>query len=374
VQIGRKLLEAIGAILAAAESKRADAALRETLRDAELSPTEKTTVTHLVFSYHRWIGWLDRSKPLRAQLEVVNDLVEGFEANPGSFRDDELIQRGLPGWAKESIPVTADLVRAFQTPPLLWLRARPGQGTQLASELGDAEVHKHVPDAVSYAGHDDLFRGAAFHAGKFEVQDLSSQAVGHICSPVPTETWWDTCAGEGGKTLHLCDLMQNKGLVWASDPAEWRLTQLKRRASRAKLFNYRVKPWAQKDQLPVKTKFDGVLVDAPCSGVGTWGRNPHARWTTTQKDIAELAELQQGLLDKIAGSVKPGGRLFYSVCTITRAETSDIARRFNETHPEFEPLVVANPIQPSQSAPEITLLPQRIRANGMYVAAWRRRV
>lgn len=373
MQIGRKLLEAIAAVLTAAETKRADAALRETLRDAQLSSAEKSTVTHLVFSYHRWLGWLDRSKPLRAQLEVVNELVETFAVNPAQFRDEDLIERGLPAWVRENVAVTGDLVRAFQSPPLLWLRAQLGQARQLVSELGDAEPHKHLADAICYEGNEDLFRSAAFHKGKFEVQDLSSQAVGHVCSPTPGETWWDVCAGEGGKTLHLCDLMQNKGLVWASDPVEWRLEKLKRRASRAKLFNYRVKPWTQKDQLPVKTKFDGILVDAPCSGVGTWGRNPHARWTTTPKDVAELAELQRGLLDKIAASVKPRGKLIYSVCTMTKAETSDIAQHFTEVRAEFEPLPVPNPIQPSQAAPEITLLPQKVRANGMYIAAWRRR-
>ena len=373
MQIGRKLLEVISAVLTAAETKRADAALREALRDSDLSPSEKATVTHLVFSYFRWLGWLDRSKPLRAQLEVVDELVETFAANPAHFRDEELIERGLPAWVREHVPVTADLVRAFQSQPMLWLRAQLGQARQLASELGNAELHKHVADAICYEGNDDLFRSAAFHKGKFEVQDLSSQAVGHVCNPTPGETWWDVCAGEGGKTLHLCDLMQNKGLVWASDPAEWRLEKLKRRASRAKLFNYRAKPWVQKDQLPIKTKFDGVLVDAPCSGVGTWGRNPHARWTTTQKDVAELAELQRGLLEKIANSVKLGGKLIYSVCTMTKAETSDIAQHFNETHAEFEPFAVKNPIQPALAGVEIMMLPQKVRANGMYIVAWRRR-
>jgi 16S rRNA (cytosine967-C5)-methyltransferase len=373
VQIGRKLLDVITAVLHSAETRRADAVLRDTLRSSTLSPKEKDQVTQLVFSYFRWLGWIDRTKPLRAQLELVNDLAETFASNPESFGDNELIERALPNWTRQSFSVTPALVRAFQRRPGLWLRARPGQGTHLARTLGNTEVHPDVPDAVRYDGPVDLFRTSHFHEGAFELQDLSSQAVGHICGPTPGETWWDVCAGEGGKTLHLCDLMKNRGLVWASDSAEWRLAKLKRRAARAKLFNYRAKAWAHNDQLPTKTQFDGILVDSPCSGVGTWGRNPHARWSTTPNDVLELAELQRNLLSKIAASVKPGGKLIYAVCTLTTAETSDVTTFFTSTHPEFEPASFGNPFQPGSSAAEMTLLPQDVLANGMYVAAWQRR-
>src|SRR5205823_5977071 len=127
-----------------------------------------------------------------------------------------------------------------------------------------------LPEALVYEGETDLFRTPEFHAGEFEIQDLSSQAVGWLCDPKPGETWWDACAGEGGKLLHLSDLMQNKGLIWASDRAAWRLQKLKRRTARAKVFNYRAALWDGGAKLPTKTKFDGVLVDAPCSGLGTW--------------------------------------------------------------------------------------------------------
>ncbi len=270
------------------------------------------------------------------------------------------------------MPVSGAMVREFQHEPRLWLRARPGQGQVLAAKLKDAVLHESVPDALWYQGRQDLFRTSPFHEGKFEVQDLSSQVVGHICAPTPGSTWWDVCAGEGGKTLHLCDLMQNKGTVWASDPAEWRLTNLKRRAARAKLFNYRLAPWAHKDHLPTKTKFDGVLVDAPCSGTGTWGRNPQARWTTTLQDVQELAEIQLSILNKVAGSVKSGGNLVYAVCTLARPETLGVAEAFTKAHPEFEPMEIANPAKPEQRGTRFELLPQEMGANGMFVAAWRR--
>jgi 16S rRNA (cytosine967-C5)-methyltransferase len=372
MQIGRRLLEVISAVLSAAEKKRADVALREGLRGADLSSAEKSQVTHLAFSFYRWRGWLDLKKPLRAQLELVNELVESFALRPETFRDDELIARALPDWSRELMPVTAAMVREFQHEPRLWLRARPGKGVELAAKLKNCVPHEVVPDALWYQGRQDLFRTSMFHEGEFELQDLSSQAVGHICGPKPGQMWWDACAGEGGKTLHLCDLMQNKGTVWASDPAEWRLANLKRRAGRAKLFNYRLAAWVDKDHLPTKTKFDGVLVDAPCSGTGTWGRNPQARWTTTLNDVQELAELQLSILKKVAGSVKSGGNLIYAVCTLARPETFGVAEAFSRAHPEFEPMEIANPANGSQRGAMIELLPQGMQANGMFVAAWRK--
>ena len=233
-----------------------------------------------------------------------------------------------------------------------------------------------MPNAVEYFGDEDLFKRPEFHAGEFEIQDIASQAVGWLCAPQPGETWWDACAGEGGKLLHLSDLMKNKGLIWASDRAEWRLKRLKRRTARAKVFNYRAVLWDGGPKLPTKTKFDGVLMDAPCSGVGTWQRNPHARWTTSLQDVQELAVLQQRLLAHAAASVKPGGKLVYAVCTLTRAETEETVRQFNETQREFEPMILPELHIRGRilaNAATLTIWPQDMGGNGMFIAAWRRR-
>ncbi|MPN34050.1 Ribosomal RNA small subunit methyltransferase B [bioreactor metagenome] len=197
--------------------------------------------------------------------------------------------------------------------------------------------------------------------------------VGLICAPKPGETWWDACAGEGGKALHLSDLMENKGLIWVSDRAEWRLRKLKQRAARAKMFNYRMAAWDGGLKLPTKTKFDGVLVDGPCSGVGTWHRNPHARWTTGLEDVRELAQVQLNLLNHAASAVKPGGKLVYSVCTLTRSETISVVEQFVAAHPEMETLELADPLRPvGATAPSITYRTEECGGNGMFVAGWRR--
>ena len=205
------------------------------------------------------------------------------------------------------------------------------------------------------------------------MQDLASQFVGVLCAPGPGETWWDACAGEGGKLLHLSELMQNKGLIWASDRSERRLANLRRRTARAKVFNYRAVPWDGSVKLPMKSKFDGVLIDAPCSGVGTWQRNPHARWTTTLEDVRELGAIQQQLVLNAAASVKPGGRLIYAVCTLTRKETDVVADLCSLNLSGFAPLSLPVwPNEPPAALGRKWIWPQSFRGNGMFLAAWQR--
>ena len=104
--------------------------------------------------------------------------------------------------------------------------------------------------------------------------------------------------------------------------------------------------WDGGAKLPTKTKFDGILVDAPCSGVGTWQRNPQGRWTTELQDVKELAEVQKQLLANAAAALKPGGRLIYSVCTLTRSETTEVAEAITERFADLKPLDFKNPFKP----------------------------
>jgi len=231
---------------------------------------------------------------------------------------------------------------------------------------------------VRYIGSRDLYLTPQFHAGVFEIQDLASQLVSHACAPRPGETWWDACAGEGGKLLHLADLMENKGVIWATDRNERRLAVLKRRAGRAQLFNYRTASWDGSAKLPTKTKFDGILVDAPCSGVGTWQRNPHSRWTTEPRDVKEMAATQLALLNHVASSLKPKGRIVYSVCTLTRTETTAVADAFSAAHPELRPWPLFGEAQVTESgsssadSSRLFLWPHELNANGMFIAGWQK--
>ena len=368
-------------VLASSRECPADRALRERLRaERGLSAEKKRVISRAVFAYFRWFGWLNPEHPLPAQIEHALKLADDFAERPRTFSDEKLVACVAPGWVNGLMRITPGWARAIQAEPKLWLRAKKGQGRALAKELGNCLIPPEpmFADALEYRGNEDLFRAPEFHAGEFEVQDISSQMVGLLCDPQPGETWWDACAGEGGKTLHLSDLMANRGLIWASDRASWRLQLLKRRAGRAKVFNYRAANWAGGPKLPTRTKFDGVLVDAPCSGVGTWQRNPHARWTISPEDVKELADIQKRLLANVASAVKPGGRLIYAVCTLTRAETLEVGRAFQNSQAEFEPIPLKCPFGEKSgdlpaSAASMTLWPQDCGGNGMFMAAWRRR-
>ncbi|MCX6895104.1 MAG: RsmB/NOP family class I SAM-dependent RNA methyltransferase [Verrucomicrobia bacterium] len=353
----------------------ADSGLREALKSRRLpTPEQQREISRAVFNYFRWFGWLDAAHPLPGQIKHASELAQAFKERPESFSDDKLVERVATEWVRDQMEISPAWARAIQAEPKLWLRARPGQGAALCEKLGAAKLEKTLlSDAIHYKGEEDLFRRPEFHAGEFEIQDIASQAVGWLCAPEPGETWWDACAGEGGKTMHLSDLMQNKGLIWASDRAEWRLKNLKRRAARAKVFNFRSESWDGGAKLPTKTKFDGILVDAPCSGVGTWQRNPHARWTTTLPDVTELGAVQLQLLNHVAGSLKPGGKLIYSVCTLTRAETTEVVEGFSKAHPELQPMELPAILSGGlPTAATKTIWPQDCGGNGMFVTAWRR--
>ncbi len=352
-----------------------DAVLRDALRrERGLNPEDRRAISRAVFSYYRWFGWLDSQGSLPAQLTHALELADAFGVRPRTFSDEKLVQRCVAAWVHEHAEVTPAWARALQTEPSLWLRARKGQGAALARRLGECRTptERALADVLEYRGTADLFRSREFHGGQFEIQDIASQAVGLICDPHPGETWWDACAGEGGKTLHLSDLMANRGLIWASDRAAWRLRQLKRRAARAACFNYRTAPWAGGPRLPTRTLFDGVLVDAPCAGLGTWQRNPQARWTTRATDVAELKAVQLDLLSRAAAAVKPGGRLVYAVCTLTRAETEEVALAFSASANEFEPARFPHPWGKPDAERWLWLWPQDTGGNGMFVAVWRR--
>ena len=339
--------------------QRADTALRFYFEAHRyLQPPARRAISHMVFVYFRWLSWLDPKASPQKRLEQALELHARFTADPKSIKAEALAVRAVPPWLAAEMDLPADYLRQLQRDPALWLRARPGAADALAKSLFAAERTEHSPDALRFTGTQDLFKTEQFKTGEFEIQDLASQLVGLACAPEPGQTWWDTCAGEGGKTLHLADLMRNKGLIWASDRHDKRLDTLKRRAARAKLFNYRTAFWDGGAKLPTKAKFDGILVDAPCSGVGTWQRNPHARWTTTPEDVRELAATQLALLNQVAGSLKPGGRLVYSVCTLTRSETTAVASAFAAAHPELT-------LSSSQ-----TLWPHELNANGMFIAVW----
>src|SRR5258708_7785333 len=236
-----KLLGFVAAVIRESSgASPADEVLRRKLKSASgLTGRDGSEAARAVFAYYRWLGWLNPSLVIGAQIERALELARTFRKKPETFSDPDLLERAVPVWVAKEMEVSVPWVRTLQGEARLWLRARPGQGAALAKRLGNARQAREHPDALEYQGREDLFVTPEFHAGEFEIQDLSSQAVGWLCAPQPGETWWDACAGEGGKTVHLSALMQNKGLIWSSDRAEWWRRKTPGRRPPAPVLNFR---------------------------------------------------------------------------------------------------------------------------------------
>lgn len=180
----------------------------------------------------------------------------------------------------------------------------------------------------------------AFRHGLVDIQDEGSQLIAYVCGAQPGQQVLDFCAGGGGKTLALGNAMRNKGRIVAMDTVTARLEKSRLRFRRAGIADIvEVRPLSDEQHRKwlrrQKGTFDIVLVDAPCSGSGTWRRNPDGRFRTFGPSLEELIKTQTEILDRVAGAVKPGGRLVYATCSLFNCENEDQVAAFLERHPEF---------------------------------------
>jgi len=244
------------------------------------------------------------------------------------------------GWVEGELALF--LERQVTRPPL-WLRlADLATLKPVLAELRRAGFAvSGEGDAIAAVGDRGIFELECWRDGRVEIQDLASQAIGRAVAPEPGHFVWDACAGGGGKTLQLAGLMRGSGAVYATDPRKAALADLRRRAKRAGLTSVRAHPW-NGDALPDFGKavarhggFDRVLVDAPCSGSGTWRRNPDGRLWADPAALGDLAATQSRLLDLAAGGVKAGGLLVYATCSWYVVENEDVVASFLGEHAEF---------------------------------------
>ena len=192
------------------------------------------------------------------------------------------------------------------------------------------------PDALCIIKKTNIFKLSTFRAGLFEVQDASSQLVSRILNPQAGMRVVDACAGEGSKTLHLAALMKNKGKIIALDTQNWRLKELRKRATKAGVDTIETRMiTSSKVYRRMDSTADRLLLDVPCSGLGTLRRNPDIKWKLTSKDLERLILLQQELLEKYCVIIKPNGRMVYSVCSILPSEGEEQVIRFLKNHADF---------------------------------------
>jgi 16S rRNA (cytosine967-C5)-methyltransferase len=226
----------------------------------------------------------------------------------------------------------------------------------------------------------NVFQLQTFRDGWFEVQDEGSQLLPFLLDPKPTAKVLDACAGAGGKTLELAALMKNRGEIMATDVHSTRLEELRRRTRRAGVSNVRIRQVEDVADLNdgFREHFDLVLIDAPCSGLGTLRRNPGMKWVVTEETVGEVSQKQAHILDSSSSLVKPGGIVAYATCTLFREENEAIVENFLTTHPEFTlerpPLDASKfDLNAFNAGPYVKFYPHRDGTDGFFIAVARKR-
>lgn len=267
----------------------------------------------------------------------------------------------LPDWVADECPALLDPTTAM---PLhsrapLWLRARGGDTAgaldALAAESIVAAADDRIAGAIRFQSGPDVTRSRAYASGIVEVQDIGSQWVLHTAAPSPGERCLDACAGAGGKTLQLADLVGTGTPVVAHDIRPAALDELQARAKRAGIDSLHI-------TRKVEGEFDAVLVDAPCSGSGTWRRSPHLKWQTTREHLRAFAARQFELLRAFAPHVRPGGRLVYATCSLALTENEGTVRTFLAADPRFAAAT------PGADPVGAALLPWALDSDAFYVS------
>ncbi|PXX82108.1 16S rRNA (cytosine967-C5)-methyltransferase [Rivihabitans pingtungensis] len=315
----------------------------------------------------KWAGELKALEPelsLAQRAELPDWVVEALQA--GGMDDDTLLTLG----------------RAMQHPAPLDLRVntlktrREDALAALQAAGISAEATPLSPFGLRVKGKPALTKMPLFTSGQIEVQDEGSQLLGLLLAPRRGEMVVDFCAGAGGKTLLLGAMMASTGRLYAFDISEKRLANLKPRLARSGLSNVHPQLLASENDSRIKRlagKIDRVLVDAPCSGLGTLRRNPDLKLRQSPDSVAQLNATQASILNAAASLVKPGGRLVYATCSLLPAENDAIVDAFLASHPEFsllnaEALLAEQRVQLA-TGERLRLNPARDNTDGFFAVA-----
>jgi len=239
------------------------------------------------------------------------------------------------------VDATIDLCKGNNNVPPLTIRtntlkvSRQELFDELKENVKGISLTRYCPEGIKVRGGSEITTHSSFGRGWFQVQDEASQLIAHLLTPLQGQRILDACAAPGGKTTHLAQLMEDSGEIYALDINEYRLTLLEESCNRLGVRN--VKIFRRDASLPLgfSEMFHRILVDPPCSGLGVIRRNPDSRWKKKEEDIDPLKRLQLRILDNLAHSLKRGGVLVYSTCTITPEENEGVIKSFLENHKEF---------------------------------------
>ena len=340
---------------------------------------------------------------------ALNDTEKQWLATCDAIPADALMaphRHNLPEWMAQALQAQLGedfwaLAENLQQAGTLDLRVNMFQAkrSDIQKELAQAGIAStptpYSPWGLRLEGKPALQKTDAFTRGAIEVQDEGSQLLALLVDAHRGEMVVDFCAGAGGKTLALGAAMRSTGRLYAFDVSGHRLDALKPRMARSGLSNVHPAAIAHERDERVKRlsgKIDRVLVDAPCSGLGTLRRNPDLKWRQKPQSVQELTEKQQAILQSASRMVKSGGRLVYATCSVLHEENERIAQAFSAANPDFVPLNVAQELdrlkvpnaaslcspapggEPQSEAPSegtfLRLWPHRHATDGFFAAVW----
>ncbi|MDX9872196.1 MAG: 16S rRNA (cytosine(967)-C(5))-methyltransferase RsmB [Clostridia bacterium] len=301
-----------------------------------------------------------------------------------------------PAWMIErwlqryGFAATEELCRFNNQPADLWIRTntlrtnRDSLVERLHQEGCQTEKSSRVPEGILLLEAPPLLSLPAFQEGLFTVQDETSMLPAHVLGPLPGQTVLDACAAPGGKTTHLAQRMENKGLLIACDVHAHRLKLIEQTAER---LGIRIISPVLQDAAQLhcgeERQYDLILVDAPCSGLGVLRRRPDSRWRKKAEDIAVLAALQLKILERTCACLKEGGRLLYCTCTMEPEENYEVIEKLLEARPEMKryDLTAYLPYEEELPAARAELeagtrqyLPFRDKMEGFFLAGLEKRI
>ncbi|MCU0550057.1 MAG: 16S rRNA (cytosine(967)-C(5))-methyltransferase [Leptolyngbya sp. Prado105] len=291
---------------------------------------------------------LAKKNKLSGLTGVVNGILRQYlrsqlilHSDPLKLPDDAIEQLGMlhsyPDWIVQvwfdqfGREDTAKLCEWMNQPPRIDLHINTLKTTleQVESAIPGSQQIPTVPNALRLPNNPGAIQNLpGYSEGWWIVQDSSAQLVSYLVDPQPGEIVADACAAPGGKTMHLAELMQDQGTVWAIDKTPSRLKKLQQNLDRLNLTSIQILTRDSRNVPDLKGKCDRVLVDAPCSGLGTLNRHADARWRQTPESTIELAQIQQEILSEAASWVKPQGILVYSTCTLNPIENEAVIEKF----------------------------------------------
>ncbi len=393
----------------------ADMVLSRYFREMRLGPRERATLAETIYGVLRKknlytylaqhgsgaperrlaiLGFVSDREFLKSALtdQEIDWLVRCDQVKPSDLM--ELHRHNLPMWLVEPLKEQLGddfwpLVDSLNAPAGLDLRVNTlkDKRADIQKELAKTAIKTvatpYSPWGLRLADKSQLGKLDAFTRGAIEVQDEGSQLLTLLVDAKRGEMVVDFCAGAGGKTLGLGASMRNTGRLYAFDTSGHRLAALKPRLARSGLSNVHPVAIAHERDERIKRlagKIDRVLVDAPCSGLGTLRRNPDLKWRQNPKAIEELVAKQTAILQSAARLLKPGGRLVYATCSVLRQENEGIAEAFSNTNKEFK-LLEAGPLLTHVGVegadklcrgPYLRLWPHLHQTDGFFATVWQK--